>query len=113
MSEEKRTNVCPKCGSKIIVRQGIFIFCTESSCDWAIQSKRKEDIQIPLFSQIKPVAEIILKFTSGSYKCMHETIRKLKDFIYRLNPAIKDGLLEDMKTLSSLISSAEKKGKNG
>jgi ribosomal protein L37AE/L43A len=56
MSEEtpiSRENICPKCKSRILAREGIFIFCTEHTCDWAVQSKRKEDVQIPLFSELR------------------------------------------------------------
>jgi hypothetical protein len=56
----------------------------------------------------KPVTLI---FTPGAYKCMLETIKKHKDFIYKLNPAIKPGLLEDITTIASILSSAEKAGR--
>jgi len=118
VNEEKhiaRADSCPKCKSKLLARAGIFIFCTEHSCDWAVQSKRKEDIRVPLFSELKKEfndeADITLKFTPGAYRCMRETFRKHKDLIHKLNPLIKNELLEDLQTISSIINSAEKAGK--
>jgi hypothetical protein len=38
-----RNNCCgnDKCNSKLLAREGRFVFCL--SCDWAIQRKRKDD----------------------------------------------------------------------
>ena len=47
----ERNNKCPKCGSGLLARIGKIIYCLESSCDWAIQSKRKEDEQIKTINE--------------------------------------------------------------
>jgi len=49
----ERISGCPKCKSKLIAREGRFIFCLESSCNWAVQGQRKTDKEIKGFNQVK------------------------------------------------------------
>ena len=46
-----RKNCCPKCGSNLIAREGIFVFCL--TCDWACQKKRKDDDEITDIHKLK------------------------------------------------------------
>jgi hypothetical protein len=47
----KRNNCCPKCGSNLIARIWKIIYCLDNNCDWAIQSKRKEDLEIKTINE--------------------------------------------------------------
>ena len=42
----ERRKECPKCKGTLLARLGNIIYCLNSSCDWAIQSKRKDDKEI-------------------------------------------------------------------
>lgn len=48
MPEDKRERKCPKCGSSLLARENTIVMCLDGSCDWAVQSKRQEDGNIPL-----------------------------------------------------------------
>lgn len=47
MDIKQRNGTCPKCDSHLLARDGKFIFCLESHCNWAVQGKRKEDETVP------------------------------------------------------------------
>lgn len=51
--ERRKYKNCPKCGNGLLAREGKFIFCLMSNCDWAIQSKRSEDKNIKTIGDIK------------------------------------------------------------
>jgi len=40
----ERKNICPKCGSNLLAREGDKIFCLRNPCEWFTEAKRKEDL---------------------------------------------------------------------
>jgi len=42
----ERRKECPKCKGTLLARLGNIIYCLNSVCDWAIQSKREDDKNI-------------------------------------------------------------------
>ena len=45
---KERKNVCPKCGYGLLAREGLHkIYCLRNGCDWFIDLKREEDMEIP------------------------------------------------------------------
>jgi uncharacterized Zn finger protein (UPF0148 family) len=53
MDERRILKKCPKCGYNLLARDGCVIICLDSNCDWAVQSKRQEDSNIPLYTDLK------------------------------------------------------------
>ena len=53
MDDKRIERSCPKCGYKLLGREGSVIMCLNPNCDWAIQSKRQEDSNIPLFTDLQ------------------------------------------------------------
>lgn len=47
MSEERRKNICPKCGHDFLYMLEDRVTCAGQGCDWQTKSKRQEDSNLP------------------------------------------------------------------
>ena len=50
---QNRANCCPKCGSNLLAKIWKIIYCLKDDCDWAVQSKRKDDEKIETINEQK------------------------------------------------------------
>jgi len=49
----ERNECCPKCGSSLLARIWKIIYCLNSSCDFAVQSKRESDKDIKSIQELQ------------------------------------------------------------
>lgn len=55
---KERLNICPKCGYKLLAREGnpdgtIDVICLGYTCNWRTPAKRESDVEIPDISKLK------------------------------------------------------------
>jgi len=49
----ERKGCCPKCGYRLLARKDNLIICLSTTCNWSIESKRKEDNELKYIAQLK------------------------------------------------------------
>jgi hypothetical protein len=50
---KQRNQCCPECQSKLLARQGDKVICLNFGCNWSIDIRRKEDLNIPALGYLK------------------------------------------------------------
>lgn len=53
MIEKRNGQKCPTCGYNLIARKDDFLICLRPSCNWQFKAKRQEDINVPLYTELK------------------------------------------------------------
>ena len=48
-----RKNCCPVCGGTLLCRENDEIICLALPCSWRTASKRGEDINLPVFDELR------------------------------------------------------------